>query len=410
MKVKTSVNMLATAAIVVASSIVGLATATENVDKYLFEKGMTALNSDSPLQAIAAFNLLSEMDSELEALSRFYMGVALLKVGQDEQAQVEFALALRRGLPIEEATLARSYIAQLTRRDFVEDSEQPPKKLREKQAQVTLLFKMESLDGVSLIPTLENLLTPVRDKDSRFQVLASFAYFIKQTAVDSLTAGYVMNSFNYSDRDDLNSRNHSIFLSGQTLVGDGVSVGGDLVFTMNRVDQESLARIYTANGYVSFPGFRDKAMRVGYKHSYLDYITADQLDTNINTLSLTQRIMAKQTAYTDVGVSYTYADANDSTFSYDGVTLSMNGYWAVDPQQGLTWSIAHDWIDYRGFDNIESDVRREDQIWRLNAAYSYQFAPAAALVLDAQWRDNKSNLIRQDYISRNIGLGLQVIF
>lgn len=409
---KRSSQLLATvAAGVLLGGALALAQTDINPGVYLLQRGLEALRDEQPLKALAAFNLAAEMEGETEALSRFYLGESLVKLGQDEHAAAEFAKALSLGLPPEETSLARAYIGQLNMRQV--RTEEKPQELTAttgRPYQLVMLAKLESLSGISVIPTLENLLTPSRDSDSRMRVLLSAAYFLVQDVQQSLSVGYMMDTYRYRDRDDLNTISHGVYLNGQKFIKNGTTVGGTLMYSHGRVDHRATYNLYSAGGWVSFPGLMNKAMRLGYTYSNIDYVRADDYDTEIHAFSLTQRLLATQTAFTDFAFTFSEARAGIDEFSYQGFTTGFNGYWVPEDKHSVTWSIAHDRQNYQGRDSVQTDERRHDRVWRLNAGYAYEVHPGIALTLDAGWESHVSNIIRQDFIARNVGVGLQVIY
>lgn len=409
---KTNPLLLAgVAAGVILGGALALAQSDVNPSSYLLQRGLEALQNKDPLKALAAFNLAAEMGGENEALSRFYLGEALVNMGQDEQAVVEFSRALRLGLPPEETNLARAYVAQLNmRRVRVEEAPEQTTSLQEKPYQLVLLAKIESVSGISVIPSLQNLLTPSRDRDVRFRTLFSAAYFLVQDVVDSLSVGYVLDTYRYRDRDDINTTSHGFYINGQKLISDGVTIGGNLVYSHGIVDTRDTSNVYSAGGWVSFPGLMNKALRLGYTYSNVDYIRAGDFDTEIHAFSLTQRLVATQTAFIDLGLTFSEARAGDDEYSYQGLTGGLSGYWVPEDKHSVTWGLAYDKLRYQAPDSVQVDKTRADHIWRVNAGYAYELRPGIAVTLDASWENHMSNIIRQDFIARTVGLGLQVIY
>ena len=274
-----------------------------------------------------------------------------------------------------------------------------------------LLSDLGLLDNLGLIPgpVPDVPAVAVFDDDFQFQTLANLTRTSRVGDSGTFAAGYTYYQSLHPDLKPLDLYSHTATLQYAQQLTDYRLVGGDYNYSYYFLDGNSFVS-QNRLGAFWLERLSDR---------WATHVRGDYFDANFRTseflnsdnyaarLEAIRYLAGDPNDYLTFGYGAGYSDAVARPFSYQVNSLYVGGRWLYGEcdQNDLRLTLAYGIYDFFGVDPVQP-VERQDEIATFNIWHGRQFAENLQWFAAYTYLHSNSNVVRNDYDSSLISLGI----
>ncbi|MBI3267677.1 MAG: hypothetical protein HYZ53_01540 [Planctomycetes bacterium] len=265
----------------------------------------------------------------------------------------------------------------------------------------------EMLTQMGLPPDVTTENGDTRGDDLRIRLLFDGSYRFELTSEDEVTGAYGIYQSFHLNQSNLNLLGQTGRLHYVHRFGDGISVAGSFDYTHYILNSDSFIDRQQESLEVAFPLLEAVTAQVALNSRQLQFLR----DTDQNAFAfgpsatLTWALPGGQDNLS-LGYAYERDDAHSASFSYDANRLTLGAEFFLTEKDWVTLWFGYTTYRFDARDRVEIDQTRSDDIHATGIRYTHVVAKGIAAYAQYSYVDSESTVLRQDYESQGVTVGV----